>query len=273
MTYSVRNIVIALVLAAVAAVLVIMYTGSIKHQADKSQSTVTVLVAKQDIPAGTKVSDAIAEGAFGTQAVVTKDEIPGALTSVKSLNKSLAASAPIAAGSQVTGAMFAPSHQNAISDQISTVDRGYEVALYPTMVLGGTLAAGDHVDVVWQTTLQPTNSNSKFGANDVSRVILTDVPVLSTSTSGVAETALANGGNTGGSSDGTTGDGVILSIPQSQLATLLLAQQTGKIWFAIRPSSGAQDSAPTVATGCSVITAGLTKAQVQFYVPECIAKG
>ena len=116
MTYSVRNIVIALVLAAVAAVLVIMYTGSIKHQADKSQSTVTVLVAKQDIPAGTKVSDAVAEGAFGTQSVVTKDEIPGALTSVKSLNKSLAASAPIAAGSQVTGAMFAPSHQNPIAD-------------------------------------------------------------------------------------------------------------------------------------------------------------
>jgi pilus assembly protein CpaB len=270
MTYSVRNIVIALVLAVVAAVLVIMYTGSIKNNADKSQSTVTVLVAKQDIPAGTKVSDAIAEGAFGTQSVVTKDEVPGAVASVKSLNKTLASTAPIATGSQITGSMFGPSHQNAIADQVSTVDRAYEMALYPTMVLGGTLEAGDKVDIIWQTTLQPTNSDSKFGANDVARVIMTDVPVLSTSTSGVAQTALANG--SGGSTDGTAGSGVILSIPQSQLPTLLLAQQTGKIWFAVRPSSGAQDSAPTIATGCSVITAGLTKAQAQFYVPECIAK-
>src|SRR5436305_940716 len=52
MTYNVRNIVIALVLAAVAAILVIMYTGSVKKQADTSQTTVKVLVATTDIAAG-----------------------------------------------------------------------------------------------------------------------------------------------------------------------------------------------------------------------------
>ena len=39
MTYSVRNIVIALVLAAVAAGLVILYTGNVKKQAHDSSRT------------------------------------------------------------------------------------------------------------------------------------------------------------------------------------------------------------------------------------------
>jgi flagellar basal body-associated protein FliL len=51
MTYSVRNIVIALVLAAVAAGLVILYTGNVQKQAHNSQQNVTVVVAKSAIAA------------------------------------------------------------------------------------------------------------------------------------------------------------------------------------------------------------------------------
>src|SRR5207248_8496847 len=117
MTYSVRNIVIALVLAAVAAALVIVYTGSVKHQAEQSQSTVTVLVASQDIPAGTTVSDALSQGDFSTKSVIGKDVIPGALPYVgnsasRSLAayKSMATSVPVTTGAQITGGMFAASH-------------------------------------------------------------------------------------------------------------------------------------------------------------------
>ena len=52
MTYNVRNIAIALVLAGIAAFLVIMYTGNVQKQAHNSQQTTTVLVATADIPAG-----------------------------------------------------------------------------------------------------------------------------------------------------------------------------------------------------------------------------
>ena len=46
MSYSVRNIVIALILAVVAAGLVIMYTSNVKHEADKSIRTTTVVVVQ-----------------------------------------------------------------------------------------------------------------------------------------------------------------------------------------------------------------------------------
>ena len=52
MTYNVRNIAIALVLAGIAAFLVIMYTGNVQKQAKSQQQTTSVLVATQDIPAG-----------------------------------------------------------------------------------------------------------------------------------------------------------------------------------------------------------------------------
>ena len=62
MTYNVRNIAIALVLAGIAAFLVIMYTGNVQKQAKSSQQATSVLVATADIPAGTSVADAISGG-------------------------------------------------------------------------------------------------------------------------------------------------------------------------------------------------------------------
>ena len=81
MSYSVRNIVIALILAVVAAGLVIMYTSNVKSQADKSIKTTTVVVSKGDIVAGTPVSTLVDGGAFATRQVATKDVVPGAFTS------------------------------------------------------------------------------------------------------------------------------------------------------------------------------------------------
>src|SRR5919201_2516755 len=107
MTYSVRNIVIALVLAAVAAGLVILYTGNVQKQAHDSQKNVTFVVAKSAIPAGSPVKDLVDTGAFETRQVVQRDVVPGAYTSIDSLNKNYSTAGPIAAGSQVTAAMFA----------------------------------------------------------------------------------------------------------------------------------------------------------------------
>ena len=80
MTYNVRNIAIALVLAGIAALLVIMYTGNVQKQAKSSQQTTPVLVATQDIPAGTSVADAISGGQLQARQIGQLDGIGGALT-------------------------------------------------------------------------------------------------------------------------------------------------------------------------------------------------
>ena len=148
MTYSVRNIVIALVLAAVAAGLVILYTGNVQKQAHDSQQNVTVVVAKSAIAAGSPVKDLVNTSAFETRQVVQRDVVPGAYTSIAALNNDLATAGPITAGSQITPSMFTEGTSAPIASQITGTMRAVQVAYNPNRVLDGTLHAGDHVDVI-----------------------------------------------------------------------------------------------------------------------------
>ena len=129
MTYNVRNIAIALVLAGIAAFLVIMYTGNVQKQAHNSQQTTTVLVATADIPAGTTVADAISGGQIQTHQVVQQEVIVGALTDEKSLNSSYVTKQDLYSGQQVTASMFAPSDETRLVTQIKQNYRAIQIGL------------------------------------------------------------------------------------------------------------------------------------------------
>jgi Flp pilus assembly protein CpaB len=274
MSYSVRNIVIALVLAVVAAGLVVMYTSNVKSQADKSIKTTTVVVSRGDIVAGTPVNTLVSGNAFTTHRVATKDVVPGAFTAVSSLNTSLATSTNITAGAQITPAMFSNSKDTAIVNQIHGTMRAVQLAFNANRVLGGTLKAGDHVDIYGEGTIQASNNNSKYSQQTVAARIITNVEVLSTYDTGVASPPLtsASGANSAsGASDGTGGDAVILAIPQNLLPDLMVIRAGQGLWLALRPSHGAQDTGVSVATPCSVFGTGLTLTQVRDSLPICIS--
>ena len=274
MSYSVRNIVIALILAVVAAGLVIMYTSNVKHNADQSIKTTTVVVAKGDIVAGTPLNTLVDGGAFTTRQVATKDVVPGAFTSIKSLNTSLATATNITAGAQVTPAMFSDSKDTAIVNQIHGTMRAVQVAFNANRVLGGTLKAGDHVDIYGEITIQSSRNNSQFSQQTVAARIITNVEVLSTYDTGVATTPLtsASGANSAsGTDDGTGGDAVILAIPQNLLPDFMLIRADGQFWMALRPGHGAQDTGASVATPCSTFATGLTAVQVKNSLPICVS--
>ncbi len=274
MSYSVRNIVIALVLAVVAAGLVIMYTSNVKSQADKSIKTTTVVVSKGDIVAGTPLNTLVSGGAFTTRSVATKDVVPGAFTSIASLNTSLATSTNITAGAQITPAMFSDSNQTAIVNQIHGTMRAVQMAFNANRVLGGTLKAGDHVDIFGEMTIQASSNSSKFSQQTVAGRIITNVEVLSTYDTGVANPPLTSASGTNsssGTSDGSGGDAVILAIPQNLLPDLMLIRASQGFWMALRPSHGAQDTGSSVATPCSVFGTGLTTVQVKNFLPICVS--
>jgi Flp pilus assembly protein CpaB len=276
MTYSVRNIVIALVLAAVAAGLVILYTGNVQKQAHDSQQNVTVVVAKSAIAAGSPVKELIDTGSFETRQVVQRDVVPGAYTSIDSLNKDLATAGPVTAGSQITPSMFTEGTSAPITSQISGTMRAVQVAYNPNRVLDGTLKAGDHVDIIAAFSVQSSLTNSPYSQQDASRVLMTNIQVLSTKADGVAAAALtADSDTTGGegSDDGHQGAAIILAIPQDQLGAFNLAREFGKLWYVVRPTSGSQDANTVVATPCSVLGAGLSLTQIKAYLPVCISKG
>jgi len=273
MSYSVRNIVIALVLAAVAAGLVIVYTSNVKSQADKSIKTTAVVVSKGDVVAGTPVDTLVSGGAFTVRHVATKDVVPGAFTSIASLNTSLATSTNITAGAQVTPAMFSNSKDTAIVSQIHGTMRAVQFAFNANRVIGGTLKAGDHVDIWGTFTIQPKLNNSAYTAEQVSGQLVENVEVLSTYDTGVAQPTLSSESgapDASGTDDGTGGDAVILAIPQNEIGPVMLARQSGDFWLAVRPGHGAQDAITGLSSPCSVFGSGLTPVQLRKNLPVCL---
>ena len=250
MTYNVRNIVIALVLAAVAALLVIVYTGNVQKQANNSQDTVKVLVATTDIAAGTAAQDAISSGQLKLEDVVTRDQIANATTDPSQIDATWVAAQPIYAGQQITGAMFKPSNETGVGTQIKGNYRAVEIPLDDDPVMLGTLQAGDHVDLIGTYTVHPSNGGSDF---DVSRVIVRDVEVIKAPDAEESKGGLGGQGNQ---------NHVTLKVPDTVVPKITFTLHGGELWFALRPGNGAQDGPTTLATVSSVIFDGLTSKQI-----------
>src|SRR2546421_12639168 len=81
MSYRMRNIIIAVALAGLAALLVTFYVSNYKKSVQHSQAAVTVLVASKDIPIGTLGTDVIAKGMLSTRQVARQAVVPGAISS------------------------------------------------------------------------------------------------------------------------------------------------------------------------------------------------
>jgi pilus assembly protein CpaB len=265
MTYNVRNIAIALVLAAVAAFLVIAYTGDVKKQAKSQQETIGVLKAATDIPAGTSAEEAISSGKLKVEQVVQQDEIPLALHKESELDGTLVSGQPIYEGQQITAAMFAPSSQTSIVSRIDQTYRAVEIKIGKEAILSGTLRPGEHDDLVGSYTIHSNNGGSDF---DVSRIIVRDVEVLQ------APEATDATGTKLGQSPTSSGDSVVLKVPDSVVPKILFTLRGGDfaLWFALRPSSSCSgnegdkshgcDGTTTLATVKSVVFDGLTAAQI-----------
>jgi pilus assembly protein CpaB len=251
MTYNVRNIAIALVLAGIAAFLVIMYTSNVQKQAHDAQQTTSVLVATGDIPAGTSVADMISSGQLTSRHVVQQDVIVGSVVDEKSLDSSYVAKQDLFSGQQVTAAMFVASEDTGVTTQIEHDFRAISVAINKVQILGGTLEAGDHVDLVGTYTVHPPNG-SDF---DVSRIIVRDVLVLRAPE---ADTA------TGKLTANTDKPEVILSVPDTIVPKITFTLHAGEdaLWFVLRPGNDSRDGATTLATVKSVIFDGLNDKQI-----------
>jgi pilus assembly protein CpaB len=252
MTYNVRNIAIALVLAGIAAFLVIMYTGNVQKQAKSQQQTTSVLVATQDIPAGTSVADAISGGQLQARQIVQQDVIVGALTDEKALDSSYVAKSDLVAGQQVTASMFAASSDTRVTAQLKDNYRAIEIPLTPEQVLGGTLEAGDHVDLVGTYTVHP-GIGSDY---DISRIIVRDVVVLK-----APQTDATTGKLAAGAGDNPS---VMLEVPDTVAPKITFTKHAGDdaLWLVLRPGNGSQDGPISLATTKTVIFEGLNSRQI-----------
>jgi Flp pilus assembly protein CpaB len=168
MTYRVRNIVVAVVLAALAGALTLVYVVNYKRHVQHGENKVNVLVAARDIPAGTTGSEVVEQHMLKTEAVPRRTLVPGWIGDSDQLQKQVATQ-EIYAKEQITTRRFAPPREQGIRSNLRGNERGMQIGGDPNQLLAGTLKQGDYVDVVGAWTV---------GATPVSRVILRNLLVL-----------------------------------------------------------------------------------------------
>lgn len=243
MNYRVKNIGIAVGLAALAAILTSVYVINYKRHVQQGEGKVTVLVAAKDILAGTSGADIIDQKLLKEQTVPRKSIVAGAISTPDQLTRYVATQ-DVYEGEQVSTRRFAPPGQQGIRAQIKGIQRAYQLPGDANQLLAGTVQAGDHVDVVgtWE---RPGEINKI-----VSRVVLRDLLVLRAPE---------------GSSTGTvTSDGdesIQLRVTDAQAQKLIWIQKNGvddgeAFFLTLRPPTKSLDSSNTIQNATIMLTDG-----------------
>jgi Flp pilus assembly protein CpaB len=265
MTYRVRNIVLAVALAALAAMLTTFYVANYKRTVQKAEKNVPVFVAAQDIAAGTSGAEAFDGGLLETREIPRRSVVPGAISSPEEV-ENLVSTDAIHAGEQVTARRFRPAEEGGIRAQLSGNLRAVQIAGDQNQILAGTLRKGDHVDVLAALKYQvkdirPAGEDATVAADMdriASRVVLRDLLVLKAPSGSL--TAEKVGGPIGG------GYAVQLAVTDAQAQKLFFVTTNADWSLQLRPVTDAEDSPESVETLESVLGDGLRESQfLQLY--------
>jgi Flp pilus assembly protein CpaB len=264
MNYRVRNIGIALVLAAVAALFTSFYVTNYKRNVQEAEENVTVFVASRDIPAGTPGSKLQRAGMISKTEVIRRSVAPGAVSSIDQVRALMAAS-PVYAGEQITTRRFRPIEERGVRSQISGNMRAIEVPGDQHQLLAGTLASGDRIDVVASLSYkladvspQAAQAGNRGDVERVaSRVVLRDLLVLHAPTQPDLQGRLTSRNEA---------FSVLLAVTDSQAQKLFFVLKNGDWSLQLRPVSDAADSPGSVETLESVMGDGLKPNQLRQLV-------
>jgi len=138
---------LALLLAVAAAAAVVLYTNGVKQQAQTGGNLKTVIVASDDIPAGTQLNDLIANGGFKELNVPVDAVVQGAVTSVSQL-RGQTTTAPIVANEQVTTSSLSSGQQ--VQGGMLGISPGHvavTIQMDTPQGLNGNIQRGDNVTV------------------------------------------------------------------------------------------------------------------------------
>ncbi len=250
MAYRARNILIAVALAAVAALLTSFYVTSYKRHVQRGEDHVTVLVAKKDISVGASGADVA--GQLSSLEVPRRSVVPGAISNADQL-AGLVATQQTLEGEQVTTRRFSPRTHVGVRAQLSGTLRAVSLEGDQNQLLAGTVKDGDSVDVV-AALKQPGDQDIYF-----SRVLVRDVKVLQAPSAPPAGSKLTGGAN--------SNFNILLALSDSQAQKIqyLLANAGGtgaERWhLELRPVTHDADSPDHLDSFGSVVTGGLSAAQ------------
>ena len=244
MTYRLRNIVIAVVLAAFAALLTMMYVTSYEKRVQNGEEDVSVLVAKSDIPAG--ISGAAAMARVETRMVAQRNVAPGAVSEKSQLSE-FVVSQPIYAGEQVSRQRFSSSTEIGVRSSLTGNMRAVALAGDGVQLLADTLRAGDRVDLVGSLKISEDKDIS------ATRIVLRDLEVL--------KPAGSTGNKRLDSAAGRNQLSVLLAVSDTQVQKLFHVQEHGEWTLQLRPVVDAVDSPESMETNLTILRDGLRGGQ------------
>jgi len=248
MTYRVRNIAVAVGLALVAALLTTFYVANYKRHVRQSEATVTVFVAKRDIPQGTPGTDLVKHGWLVTSKVAQRNVVPGYISNTDQV-RNLITRQDIYAVEQVSLRRFAGHAELGPRVQLHGTLRAISLPGTTDELLNGTLRNGDHVDVL--ANLKSGYCATCFAARDVARNVL----VLQAPTSSI------------GSKTTNTQSSVLLAVSDNRQAQkIFYAVENAAGWsLLLRPVANATDSPEDVEGSASMLKDGVNAANLQHF--------
>jgi Flp pilus assembly protein CpaB len=223
---------VAAAMAAVAGILLLVYLDRYRDSVTGGVAPAPVLVADRLIPKGT-MGDAVISGTLFRSATVTEEQLrEGAITDAAAFDGKVT-TRDIYPGQQLTAADFARD-ADPLRGQLAKNQRAIAVPLDAAHGLVGDIRTGDHIDVL-------AGFNSVDGSNGrgqpVLKVILRDILVLKAPP--VVDVATET--------NSRDVSNILLRTSDRQAANLAYASDNGKVWFVLRPPTGAKDSEmPTV---------------------------
>jgi Flp pilus assembly protein CpaB len=249
MTYRLRNLGLAIALAAVAVLLVFYYVSQERGRLQEDQELVPVWVAAKDIPAGTSGAD-LEAGGYIVQSEIERAQVaPGALLEPADVSEKIVGS-EIYKGEQVSQLRFRSEAEKGIRAQLTGNLRAVQLPGNQHQLLAGVLQAGDKVDIAgtWNVPEPVTHH--------VSRIILRDILVLEGAKQGDVTSKISEGG-TGQSLS------VKLALTDAQEQKLLWIAANGVWTLVLRPPKDDADSPESAENYMTLFEDGLKLQQVE----------
>jgi Flp pilus assembly protein CpaB len=241
MSYRLRNIGIAVVLAVLAALLTIFYVTNYKRSVQEGEDLVPVFVAARDIPVGTSGSEVGDRNLLRPMEIAKRSVVPGAISKPDEIEQ-LVATEKIYEGEQITLNRFRPLGEQGIRAQLKGRLRAIQVPGNEHQLLMGTITEGDRVDFIG--SLETRGDGMAF-----TRVVLRDLLVLKAPTNAGVDSKLGSRPDENFSA--------ILAVTDAQSQKLFHLMEHGEWSLELRPVTDPADSREGVETSVTIIRDGL----------------
>jgi pilus assembly protein CpaB len=245
-----RGLVIALaaLLAVLATVAVFMYVRGVQKENGVGATTVSVIVAKEDIPVGAKLDDVVQSGGVTARTFLKNAVVRGAVTDVGQLRGRIT-NAPILSGEQISTARLEGSSTQPAGGALG-IPEGHEAVTFALEVPsagGGAVQRGDHItiygsfsdvsvlrgsplDSFLRGKAPADNTQQKLG--DFVVTVVPDAQVLK-----VVQGVLT-------ASNTESRVMMTMALRPEDAAKVIFAQQKGVVWLALLPPNQKGENVP-----------------------------